>query len=93
MSWSQEDRIVTFYCDSGECDAAESINVDAHRTAANAGATDYMVASAQIDWLSLKRANHPWTHHCPKCAEQAERDHDAYKAQEAARERIKARNA
>jgi len=92
MSWSQEDRVITFYCDTG--DESESINVDAHRTWVNAGQSDYMVAEAQLtNWIALKRAGQPWTHHCPKCAEQAEREHEIHKRNEADRERLKARNA
>lgn len=85
MSWQvTDDEGLAFFCDSGECDARVGFREDFAPSWARA---------KEIGWLTLKRTGRDWTHHCPLCAPQAERDHEAHKRNEAERERLKARNA
>ena len=83
MSWDQSGDAIQFSCETGECMNSFTARV----TFAEAWAS-----AKQNGWVSFKRSGRNWTYHCPACADQAERDHEAHKRNEAERERIKARN-
>jgi hypothetical protein len=83
MTWKKDDEFsITFSCDT--CP-------EQHRVAGG----NFIEASAAVSasgWISLKRQGFAWTNHCARCSAQAERDHEEHKRQEAARDRLKARN-
>jgi hypothetical protein len=100
MSWEKTtgeklgQTIVTFYCDSPDCDVAGLFDVlpPGEKPLVSEFA-DCWKAAQEAGWRSFKRAGKPWDYFCPKCAADAEVAHRRYNQEEAERERIKERNA
>jgi hypothetical protein len=82
MSWTKDENTVTFMCDS----CSEELRY---------AGQSFVTCSALMrgdGWLSLKRTGFEWTHHCPKCIPEAQREHEEYKRNAERREQMKVRN-
>lgn len=69
----------TFECDS--CDQKTSFSGDSYVAC--------WPLAQYAGWTTHKRTGSPWTHHCPKCRQDAEQAHEDYLKREQERERIR----
>lgn len=99
MAWDNPGGgVITFECDS--CTAVEECDTEKVKLGV-AGplhklVTDFTMCWSYLEglgWKSFKRTGHPWSYHCLKCSEEAERQHREWLRHDHERERAKARNA
>ncbi len=97
MAWdkSSDGAVIQFECDG--CEQNVACDVAAFRRATpDSKVSDFAMCFAHVQgqgWKSFKRTGRPWTYHCATCVPEAEAAHAQYRTDEAARDRIKARNA